>query len=121
MFAESTFVQGTDAPPGFPSSGHIPITGYNPLASHLGMLQANSVVSAPNVKNIVTTVLNVVEDYLPWRTQFESFLVSNGLLGMIFRSIPIPPMFIYDSLAARNSPVPQHDLIQHTLFFGARH
>lgn len=42
-------------------------------------------------------MLNAVEDYLPWRTQFESFLVSNGLLGMIDRSIPMPPTFTYDS------------------------
>ncbi|CAH9078711.1 unnamed protein product [Cuscuta epithymum] len=42
---------------------------------------------ATNVTNIVTTKLQNVEDYSTWRTQFESFLVSQSLLGMVDGSI----------------------------------
>ncbi|CAH9104967.1 unnamed protein product [Cuscuta europaea] len=40
-----------------------------------------------NVTNIVTTKLLAVEDYTTWRTQFESFLMSQALLGMVDGSI----------------------------------
>ncbi|CAH9087802.1 unnamed protein product [Cuscuta europaea] len=50
--------------------------------------------STPNVTNIVTTRLAWVEDYLPWKTQFESFLVSHSLLGVLDGTILIPSPFI---------------------------
>ncbi|CAH9127318.1 unnamed protein product [Cuscuta epithymum] len=52
-------------------------------------------LSALNITNIVTTKLNAVEDYLSWRTQFESFLVSNGFLGILNGSIPAPPPYLF--------------------------
>ncbi|XP_074302516.1 uncharacterized protein LOC141634121 isoform X2 [Silene latifolia] len=70
--------------------------GFNPLRPSLSTIANTLVYSTPNVKNIVTTELSVVEDYLPWRTQFESFLVSHGLLGMIDGSIPIPSTYTFD-------------------------
>ncbi|CAH9119034.1 unnamed protein product [Cuscuta europaea] len=54
--------------------------------------------SAPNITNIVTTKLDVVEDYLPWRTQFESFLVSHGLMGILDGTISPPPSTTFDNL-----------------------
>ncbi|CAH9070102.1 unnamed protein product [Cuscuta epithymum] len=48
------------------------------------------------INQIVTTKLLKVEDYLPWRTQFESFLVANGVLGILDGSLPAPPLNTYD-------------------------
>ncbi|CAH9081595.1 unnamed protein product [Cuscuta epithymum] len=48
------------------------------------------------INQIVTTKLLKVEDYLPWRTQFESFLVANGVLGILDGSLPAPPLYTYD-------------------------
>ncbi|CAH9068763.1 unnamed protein product [Cuscuta epithymum] len=62
---------------------HLSSTLLSSLASHMAF-------STPNVNNIVTTRLSAVEDYLPWRTQFESFLVSHSLLGILDGSIPAP-------------------------------
>ncbi|CAH9118011.1 unnamed protein product, partial [Cuscuta europaea] len=53
---------------------------------------------ATNVTNIVTTKLLAVEDYTTWRTQFESFLVSQALLGMVDGSIQVPPAYSIDAL-----------------------
>ncbi|CAH9080062.1 unnamed protein product [Cuscuta epithymum] len=49
-----------------------------------------------NVGQIVTIKLKAVEDYLTWRTQFESFLVSQGLFGIVDGSIQVPPMYTMD-------------------------
>ncbi|CAH9104966.1 unnamed protein product [Cuscuta europaea] len=51
-----------------------------------------------NVTNIVTTKLLAVEDYTTWRTQFESFLMSQALLGMVDGSIQVPPPYSMDAL-----------------------
>lgn len=53
---------------------------------------------ATNVTNIVTTKLLNVEDYTTWRTQFESFLVSQGLLGMVDGSIQVSSTLSIDVL-----------------------
>lgn len=96
----STFVRE----PSFPPSLGAPTVNsnyyaFNPFSSNLASLQANTIFSAPDVKNIVTTALTVVEDYLPWRTQFEVVLISNSLLGMIDRTILMPPMYAYDPIS----------------------
>ncbi|CAH9124291.1 unnamed protein product, partial [Cuscuta epithymum] len=56
-------------------------------------LLAQSLSHGVNVTQIVTIKLKAVEDYLTWRTQFESFLVSQGLFGIIDGSIQVPPMY----------------------------
>ncbi|CAH9080689.1 unnamed protein product [Cuscuta europaea] len=61
---------------------------------------------ATNVTNIVTTKLLAVEDYTTWRTQFESFLVSQALLGMVDGSIQVPPAYSIDALN-RQIPNPE--------------
>ncbi|CAH9071039.1 unnamed protein product [Cuscuta europaea] len=81
-----------------------------PLVSSAGTLltelaQAISHV-ATNVTNIVTTKLLVVEDYTTWWTQFESFLVSQALLGMVDGSIQVPPTYSIDALN-RQTPNPE--------------
>ncbi|CAH9051308.1 unnamed protein product, partial [Cuscuta europaea] len=62
-----------------------------PLASPTGTLltELAQTIShvATNVTNIVTTKLLAVEDCTTCRTQFESFLVSQALLGMVDGSI----------------------------------
>ncbi|CAH9075356.1 unnamed protein product [Cuscuta epithymum] len=58
---------------------------------------------ATNVTNIVTTRLQAVEDYSTWRTQFESFLVSQGLLGMVDGTIQVPSPH---SIDVSNRPIP---------------
>ncbi|CAH9076538.1 unnamed protein product [Cuscuta epithymum] len=61
----------------------------SPMAS---LIQSLSPIS--NVSQIVTIKLKAVEDYLTWRTQ--SFLVSQGLFGMLDGSIPVPLMYTVD-------------------------
>ncbi|CAH9095552.1 unnamed protein product [Cuscuta europaea] len=68
--------------------------------------------STPNVTNIVTTRLDAVEDYLPWHTQFESFLVSHGLLGIIDGSIPAPPKFKFDNFNREASNPKYHSWLK---------
>jgi len=50
-----------------------------------------------NIKNFVTTMLMKVKDFLPWRTQFMAFLVTQWLQGFIDGSIPTPPIYILDN------------------------
>ncbi|CAH9072834.1 unnamed protein product [Cuscuta epithymum] len=57
---------------------------------------AQSVSHITTVSQIVTIKLKAVEDYLTWRTQFESFLVSQGLFGIVDGSIQVPPMYNVD-------------------------
>ncbi|CAH9108873.1 unnamed protein product [Cuscuta epithymum] len=76
------------APLTAPSTSSLP--GFNTSYSPLSSLASQLACSTPNVSNIVTTRLSSVEDYLPWRTQFESFLVSHSLLGVLDGSIPVP-------------------------------
>ncbi|CAH9128341.1 unnamed protein product [Cuscuta epithymum] len=64
--------------------------GSAPTSGLLSTLSSQLVFSTPNVTNIVTTRFSAVEDYLPWRTQFESFLVSHSLLGIVDGSIVVP-------------------------------
>ncbi|KAL2902331.1 Retrovirus-related Pol polyprotein from transposon RE1 [Bienertia sinuspersici] len=93
-FGGSTFVmlQSTYSNPG--SSNASPMLHpINPLSSDLSSIHVNTLFTL-NIKNYVTTVLQHVEDYLPWRTQFESFLVSHGLLGMIDGTLPMPSPFL---------------------------
>ncbi|CAH9136427.1 unnamed protein product [Cuscuta epithymum] len=63
-------------------------------SSPLAQLFSQLSFSTPNVTNIVTTRLATVEDYLSWRTQFESFLVSHGLIGILDGSLSAPPALI---------------------------
>ncbi|CAH9053256.1 unnamed protein product [Cuscuta epithymum] len=81
----------------FESSSTYEHTATPVTTSTLSQLSSQLTFSTPNVTNIVTTRLDKVEDYLPWRTQFESFLVSHGLLGIIDGSILAPPQTIFDA------------------------
>ncbi|CAH9086200.1 unnamed protein product [Cuscuta europaea] len=76
---------------GSPSVSTFMIPPRTPLASPAGTLltELAQIIShvATNVTNIVTTKLLALEDYTTWRTQFESFLVSQTLLGMVDGSI----------------------------------
>ncbi|KAH0725318.1 hypothetical protein KY284_001183 [Solanum tuberosum] len=47
-------------------------------------------LATPNVTNLVTIKLGSVEDYLTWRTQFTSLLLSHKLMGFVDGSIPHP-------------------------------
>ncbi|CAH9058110.1 unnamed protein product [Cuscuta epithymum] len=66
-------------------------------SSSISAIAQNLGYSTHNVTAIVTTKLLAIEDYLPWRTQFESFLVSQGLLGIIDGSLPASPLYVADS------------------------
>ncbi|CAH9125443.1 unnamed protein product [Cuscuta epithymum] len=68
---------------------------------------AQSVAHITTISQIVTIKLKAVEDYLTWRTQFESFLVSQGLLGIVDGSIEVPPMYTID-FANRQVPNPDY-------------
>ncbi|CAH9098891.1 unnamed protein product [Cuscuta epithymum] len=57
---------------------------------------AQSISHITTISQIVTIKLKAVEDYLTWRTQFESFLISQGLLGIVDGSIQVPPMYNVD-------------------------
>ncbi|CAH9091760.1 unnamed protein product [Cuscuta epithymum] len=57
---------------------------------------AQSITPANNVTQIVTIELKAVEDYITWRTQFESFLVSQGVFGFLDGSIQVPSMYTVD-------------------------
>ncbi|CAH9074146.1 unnamed protein product [Cuscuta europaea] len=59
---------------------------------------AQSVSHITTVSQIITIKPKAVEDYLTWRTQFESFLVSQDLLGIMDGSIQVPPMYTVDFL-----------------------
>ncbi|CAH9132891.1 unnamed protein product [Cuscuta epithymum] len=76
--------------PGIVRPPDSPIFG-SPMAS---LVQSLTHIS--NVGQIVTIKLKAVEDYLTWRTQFESFIVSQGLLGMLDGSILVPPIYTVD-------------------------
>ncbi|CAH9137000.1 unnamed protein product [Cuscuta epithymum] len=69
----------------------------NPLfGSPMSALAQSVSHGIANVCQIVTIKLKAVEDYLTWRTQFESFLVSQGLFGMVDGTIQVPPMYTLD-------------------------
>lgn len=53
-----------------------------------------SPLTAPNVTNLVTVKLTNVEDYLTWKTQFTTSLISHNLLGFVDGSCPPPPIYI---------------------------
>ncbi|CAH9107989.1 unnamed protein product [Cuscuta epithymum] len=57
---------------------------------------AQSISPANNVAQIVTIKLKTVEDYITWRTQFESFLVSQGVFSFLDDSTQVPPMYTVD-------------------------
>ncbi|CAH9112677.1 unnamed protein product [Cuscuta europaea] len=98
-FAGPTFVGS----PGI-SSVRTPAGGHtnSPLAE---LAQTISHV-ATNVTNIVTTKLLAVEHYTTWRAQFESFLVSQGLLDMVDGSIQVPTPYSIDVIN-RQFPNPE--------------
>ncbi|CAH9060986.1 unnamed protein product, partial [Cuscuta europaea] len=79
-----------------PQQSATQLPGYNSAPSFLASIAAQLEFSTPNVTNIMTTRLNAIEDYLPWRTQFESFLVSHSLLGILDGSISTPPQVMHD-------------------------
>lgn len=49
-----------------------------------------------NIKNFVTIVLSVVEDFLSWRTQFIAFLVTQQLSGFFDGTIETPLNYVLD-------------------------
>ncbi|CAH9145424.1 unnamed protein product [Cuscuta epithymum] len=57
------------------------LPGFNNSQTPLSSLASQLAFSTPNVNNIVTTRLSEVEDYLPWRTQFESFFSLSQFIG----------------------------------------
>ncbi|CAH9133164.1 unnamed protein product [Cuscuta epithymum] len=57
---------------------------------------AQSIYLISNVTQIITIKLKAVEDYITWRTQFESFLVSQGLFSFLDGFTPVPPMYLID-------------------------
>ncbi|KAG5627801.1 hypothetical protein H5410_013019 [Solanum commersonii] len=54
-------------------------------------------LATPNVTNLVTIKLGSVEDYLTWRTQFTSLLLSHELMGFVDGSIPHPSPLLGDA------------------------
>lgn len=90
------FVSTVSSPFQSPSVSTINLTSlsqYNPVAA----------LAAPNVTNLVTIKLTSVEDYLTWRTQFQSLLLSYELLGFVDRSIQPPTPFVNDALGKQQS------------------
>nr|XP_016501947.1 PREDICTED: uncharacterized protein LOC107820220 [Nicotiana tabacum]XP_016501948.1 PREDICTED: uncharacterized protein LOC107820220 [Nicotiana tabacum]XP_016501949.1 PREDICTED: uncharacterized protein LOC107820220 [Nicotiana tabacum]XP_016501950.1 PREDICTED: uncharacterized protein LOC107820220 [Nicotiana tabacum]XP_016501951.1 PREDICTED: uncharacterized protein LOC107820220 [Nicotiana tabacum] len=73
----------------------LPFTGSLDPTS-LSQFNFVAALAAPNVTNLVTIKLASVEDYLTWRTQFQSPLLSRELLGFVDGSIPLPHLFICD-------------------------
>ncbi|CAH9077041.1 unnamed protein product [Cuscuta europaea] len=69
---------------------------------------------ATNVTNIVTTKFLAVEDYTTWCTQLQSFLVSQGLLGMVDGSIQEIKILV-DNLATINCSVPPREVLKTTI------
>jgi len=61
------------------------------IPSHFHSVAA---LAVPNITNLVTIKLNSVEDYLTWRTQFTSLLISHELLGFVDGSTPQPTQFL---------------------------
>ncbi|XP_055823706.1 uncharacterized protein LOC129892172 isoform X2 [Solanum dulcamara] len=57
--------------------------------------------------NLVTIKLQSVEDYLTWRTQFTSLLISHDLLGFVDGSFSPPSQFICDS-SGNQQPNPNY-------------
>ncbi|KAH0696085.1 hypothetical protein KY289_013567 [Solanum tuberosum] len=84
------FVSTVSSPFQSPFVGTINTTSmsqYNPVAA----------LVASNVANLVTIKLASVEDYLTWRTQFQSLLLSHELFGFVDNSIPPPNLFVHDA------------------------
>ncbi|CAH9106497.1 unnamed protein product [Cuscuta epithymum] len=90
-----------------PQQSSLPLSGSASQPSSLASMAAQLGFSTLNVPNIVTTRLSAVEDYLPWRTQFESFLVSHSLFGILDGSISAPPQFTCDAIR-REIPNPEY-------------
>ncbi|CAH9096903.1 unnamed protein product [Cuscuta epithymum] len=73
------------------SRPHDPSLFQSPMA-----VVSQSISPANNVTQIVTIKLKAVEDYITWRTQFEAFLVSQGVFGFLDGSTKVPPMYTID-------------------------
>ncbi|CAH9092004.1 unnamed protein product [Cuscuta europaea] len=96
QFCDPTFVGAQGVAPPTTAPVHrrpavAPVSSLEAIAQAMGF-------STPNVTHIVTTKLDAVADYLPWRTQFESFLVSHGLMGILDGTITAPSQYIFDNL-----------------------
>lgn len=70
-------------------------TNFDPILS--STFSSSASLAAPNIMNLVTIKLQSVEDYLTWRTQFTSLLISHDLLGFVDGSFSPPSQFICDS------------------------
>ncbi|KAH0655006.1 hypothetical protein KY285_029888 [Solanum tuberosum] len=70
-------------------------TNFDPIFSPT--FSSSTSLAAPNIMNLVTIKLQSVEDYLTWRTQFTSLLISYDLLGFVDGSFKPPSPFICDS------------------------
>jgi len=69
-------------------------TNFDPIFSPT--FSSSASLAAPNIMNLVTIKLQSVEDYLTWRTQFTSLLISHDLLGFVDGSFKPPSPFICD-------------------------
>ncbi|KAL9253388.1 BTB/POZ domain-containing protein, partial [Drosera capensis] len=78
-------------------------------SSSVAPLIPNVSYTPPPVKSVVTITLSVVEDYLVWRAQMESFLMSYGFIGFVDGSVASPPMHL---LQASSAPVLNPDYFQ---------
>ncbi|KAL9259760.1 Retrovirus-related Pol polyprotein from transposon RE1-like protein [Drosera capensis] len=58
---------------------------------------------------MITITLSIVEDYLVWRAQMESFLMSYGFIGFVDGFVVSPPMHL---LQASSAPVLNPDYFQ---------
>ncbi|KAM3304169.1 hypothetical protein P3S67_015201 [Capsicum chacoense] len=59
-------------------------------------LSSVAALATPNVTNLVTIKLSSMGDYLTWRTQFTSLLLSHELMGFVDGSIPPPSPLLGD-------------------------
>jgi len=102
-----TTIPGSSLPSSFPSSvstiagSSFPFFGLPPPVSidsqTLPNFNSVAALATPNVTNLVTIKLGSVEDYLTWRTQFTSLLLSHELMGFVDGSIPHPSPLLGDA------------------------
>ncbi|KAL3375817.1 hypothetical protein AABB24_002671 [Solanum stoloniferum] len=102
-----TTIPGSSLPSSFPSSvssiagSSFPFFGLPPPVSIDSQTLPNfnyvAALATPNVTNLVTIKLGSVEDYLTWRTQFTSLLLSHELMGFVDGSIPHPSPLLGDA------------------------
>jgi len=110
----SSSVHVHSAPPNILPSSSMGQIGQPTLLPYAGSMEppipsifhSAAALTAPNVTNLVTIKLNSVEDYLTWRTQFTSLLLSHELVGFVDGSISTPPQFVCD--ASGNQQVNHH-------------